>query len=86
GKNVNLYLKTDTVMRLDSFCKTCKSSKSALVDEIINNYMDSMDNLFGDCNFSDVNIKNYLFASLDNLNYIQKEILLKLKDIGDEKK
>lgn len=82
---VTLYLRKDTMEKLDRHCKYSKMSKSGLVDDVINKYLDEIDNLFADHNYS-YDSKLFLIQSLNEINNRQLDILdiLKRMDKTDE--
>ncbi len=87
GKQVAFYLKRSTIDRLNSYCRASHSSKSSLVDEILNRYFDDVDSLFSTMDMNKITSdgKVLLLETLFDLNNKQDAILNEIKELKNDR-
>lgn len=87
GKQVAFYLKCSTIDRLNGYCRASRSSKSSLVNDILNRYFDEVDSLFSTMNMDKLKSdgKVLLLETLFDLNDKQDAILNEIKELKNDR-
>lgn len=86
GKQVALYLGFETIEKLNRHCRYAKMSKSGLVEEVLNKYLDEIENLFAETENYTPAGKFVLYQTLVEIENNQLKILDKLEKLEDERK
>lgn len=86
GKQVALYLNNETIEKLNRHCRYSKMSKSGLVDDVLNKYLDEVENLFAEGDTYTYEGKFMLMQTLIEISNNQLEILKRLEKLEDERK
>ena len=86
GKQITLYLSSDTISKIDKICKTSTMSKSGIVGQALDKYIESLENLFYDEKDVTYGGRFLVFNTLMEMSNNQLKILERLDKIENERK